>query len=61
MELIGKRFTNTNNKNTGIIVNGPYPLGDIVVYIVVFDNGNVDVVNARNITLYHYNPEPIVD
>jgi len=61
MELIGKRFTITNNKNTGIIVEGPMIIEENIVYIVVFDNGNVDVVNARNITLYHYNPEPDYD
>ena len=62
MELIGKRFTSSTNPNiTGIISSGPIVLRDQAIFIVVYDNGEVNTINACNITLWHYNPEPIID
>ena len=61
MNIIGKRVILTNPENNGIIVDGPLVLRDAVFYVVLFDNGNLGIKNASDITIYHYNRKPDFD
>ena len=62
MNLIGKRFElSTKPKSQGIIVTEPMVVDNSIKVVVLFDTGQLDMMNVSNIKLYHYNPEPNFD